>query len=253
MNFKFLVAATLAVLPYGLSAQTVTSSPGTTYYTDGPITGGVSANQLFGVSLTAYWGAASSTYVFGNLGGGFFGWSDGNLTVSGLGVTPTYTLGWLLNNTNSGQNLTRLVFDAGTTNFLFDRGNRSLVPEGTTGGTPGSGRGFDFCDVQLGTCAVGNGDRWQTQVLYTNQVAVNPNAPALDLYRTIDVSFRLGGISSVNPTIPFVGPSPADAYIKFDVDVSSTPVVTPEPSTYLLMATGLVAVGMVSRRRRRVG
>jgi hypothetical protein len=259
MKFKFLVAATLAVLPGGLSAQTVTSSEGTTYYTDGPITGGVSANQLLGVSLTAYWGATSfTTYAFRNLGGGFYGWSDGNLTVSGLGVTPTYTLGWLLNNTNSGQNLTRLVFDAGTTYFLFDRGNRSLMPEGTTGGTPvsstpGSGRGFDFCDVQLGTCAVGNGDQWDTQVLYTNQVAVNPNAPALDLYRTIDVSFGRGGISSVNPTIPFVGRSPADAYIKFDVDVSSTPVVTPEPSTYLLMATGLAAVGMVSRRRRRVG
>ena len=253
MKFKFLVAATLALLPTAVSAQTVSSTPGTTYYTNGPISGGVSANQLFGVTLTAYWGAASFTYAFGNLGGGFYGWSDDNLTVSGLGVTPTYTLGWLLNNTNSGQNLTRLVFDAGTTNFLFDRGNRSLVPEGTTGGTPGSGRGFDFCDVQLGTCAVGNGDRWQTQVLYTNQVAVNPNAPALDLYRTIDVTFGLGGISSVNPTVPFVGTLPADAYIKFDVDVSSSPVVTPEPSTYLLMATGLVAVGIASRRRRREG
>ena len=253
MKFKFLVAATLALLPSAVSAQTVTSSPGTTYYTNGPISGGVSANQLFGVTLTAYWGATSSTYFFRNLGSGFYGWSGANLTVSGLGVTPTYTLGWLLDNTNSVQNLTRLVFDAGTTNVLVDRGTRSLWPEGTTGGTPGSGRGFDFCDAQIGTCTLGNGDQWQTQVLYTNQVAVNPNAPALDLYRTIDVTFGLGGISSVNPTIPFVGPSPADAYIKFDVDVSSSPVVTPEPSTYLLMATGLVAVGIASRRRRREG
>jgi len=253
MKFKFLVAATFALLPSAVSAQTVSQSPGTTYYTNGPISGGVSANQLFGVTLTAYWGATSSTYSFANLGSGLYGWSDANLTVSGLGVTPTYTLGWLLDNTNAGRNLTRLVFDAGTTNFLFDRGSSSLLPEGTTGGTPGSGRGFDFCDAQIGTCALGNGDQWQTQVLYTNQVAVNPNAPALDLYRTIDVTFGLGGISSVNPTIPFVGPSPADAYIKFDVDVSSSPVVTPEPSTYLLMATGLVAVGIASRRRRREG
>ena len=61
MKFKFLVAATLAALPTVLSAQTVSSSPGTTYYTDGPINGSVSASQLNGVTLTAYWGAASST------------------------------------------------------------------------------------------------------------------------------------------------------------------------------------------------
>ena len=98
MKFKFFVAATLALLPTAVSAQTVSQSPGTTYYTNGPISGGVSANQLFGVTLTAYWGATSSTYAFASLGSGIFGWSDANLTVSGLGVTPTYTLGWLLDN-----------------------------------------------------------------------------------------------------------------------------------------------------------
>jgi hypothetical protein len=92
------------------------------------------------------------------------------------------------------------------------------------------------------------GDKWDTQVLYTNQVAVTPNAPAADLYRTMDVSFGNNGIDWVNPKLYNVT-QPADAYIKFDVDVSSW-VVVPEPSTSVLMATGLLAVGIVSRRRR---
>jgi hypothetical protein len=225
----------LALASPSLTAQTVTSTPGTLYTTNGPINDDVLVSQMGGVSVRAYWGNTFQDYTIGSLGLGFWGVNDNRLTFSGFGTTDTFFNYWSINN-KSTSNLTRLVFDGGSSRILFDRGTGNV-------GTPGSNIGFDAqaCQTVVLICLIG--DQWNSQVTYTNQVALNPNAPVGDLFRTIDITFGNGGVSSGFAS---------DAFLRFDSDISQSAVtVTPEPSTYALMGVGLIALGVAARRRRR--
>jgi hypothetical protein len=234
--FGALVAAAAVTAP--AQAQSVSSLPGMTYYTDGPINDDMNVNQLGGLSLTAYWGDFSETYLLNGTGG--WGWNEGgNLSLTATGSANTYFAFWSLNNMRDA-GLTRLVFDGAATNVVFDRGSL-LGPTGTPGSNVGSD--FDACQNTFWLFVTLCGqDAWNTQVLYTNQVALNPGLPVGDLFRTIDVTFGNDGIGARRNI---------DAFLRFDTDISGSSVLVPEPSTYALMGAGLMGLFGVARRRNR--
>ena len=77
-----------------------------------------------------------------------------------------------------------------------------------------------------------------------NPEELHRRTPAVCRLTRVDVTFNNGGIEAGRGV---------DAFFRLDTDISGSAVgttVTPEPSTYALMAAGLAGLGFFSRRRR---
>ena len=213
-------------------AQTVTSTPGTFYTTNGPITNDVLLSMMNGVRLTATFvdPSKNQTLYLANRG-----WTGTGFTL--LPTLPTdlntFLVQWRLEN-NTGSNLTGLTFDADTTRILFDRATNGA-------GTPGSDIGNDVDVCRRLLCV--QGDVWNTTVNYTNEVGLTPTAPVGDLFRTVEITFNNGGISRDR----FL----ADAVMFLDTDISGSEVKLPEPSSFALAGVGLLGLAAAARRRTR--
>jgi len=221
-------------------AQTNTFTVGTAYTTPG-ITGfATTSSEMAGMIVS--WRFANDATVFssawGNLGAGFFGVTG----LNGFGLRmasgdDTFTSSWQLTN-SSQQRLDFIQMRGAPGRTLFDCGWTGTACENTGGGgsqgTAGSSTGWShqqtggtFAGTVLGT--------------YSNRVGLGAAPDVGDLFESLLITFQ--------------GSMGAGATYTFRADTDSSPSgqdtptpTVPEPSTYLLMGTGLI--GLFSLRRK---
>lgn len=226
-----------------LGAQTNTFAPGaqvnspslTGFSTDG--------SEMVGMALTlnvAGGGVLNTSWI--NDGNGFCGGTFANGFSVSMGCTDdSFSSTWTVNN-NSNDRINSLRFNGAPGRTIFDCGWNGNGCENTgTGavfGTDGSANGRSMTTVAGGTYGGG------ISGFYANAVGLNGNAPIGDLFEQLTIQFDavLGA---------------GDTYLfSADTDNSSfdapPPTVVPEPSTYALMFSGLVGIGLMARRRRNV-
>jgi hypothetical protein len=222
-------------------AQTNTFTVGTAYTT--PALTGFSTTSAQMAGMVVSWRFAGNATVFssawGNIGGGFFGVSG----LNGFGLRMeatdnTFTSSWELTN-SSQQRLDfvqmsgaqgRTLFDCGWTGTACANNGNGTGAFGTAGSADGWSHqrtGGTFTGTVLGT--------------YSNRVGLGAAPDVGDLFESLLITFE--GSMGAGLTYTF----------RADTDSSpsgqDTPMPTiPEPSTYLLMGTGLI--GLFSLRRK---
>lgn len=244
MRFARTAGLTAGALLLGLAgpaaAQSVNFDPGTTYNSSGVTNHEATGASMSGMHVTAYFADGSiSSGVWGDLGGGYHGVSNNFFSINlGSGSDSFFSSWGLANNYGSGMN--RLVLEGGDFGGVaFDQ---AIGFFGLEEGTPGSDIGRDFANCRAGgplTCLF-TFDNWNTTATYRNQIAVPPEGAVGDLYTTLDLQFGSR----------FTGRH--DQLMWLDTDnIGPLQTVTPEPATFLLLASGLAAVGGLGLRRRK--
>lgn len=229
MRCNRLLAAGIATMAIAsaASAQTLSERTGTVYRTDALTSAASFTNSLVGMTVTGYDVSGSAFTTQWVPSGNIFGAFTSLFTVFIRSFDNTADAVWRLRAGNAA--LARLVFNGAPGNTVFDR------TFNFTTGTPISSGGLDFQTLPF---------RVDISAEYSNAVAVGNNVPVGDLFETIDITFG-------TPVAPGVA---VDFMIDTDNAAVNAPLIpvttTPEPASVALMATGLVAVAMVRRRRR---
>jgi MYXO-CTERM domain-containing protein len=188
---------------------------------------------------------ADCTGTWGHIGGSTWGVisnSHSNFSLTANGNLDTYGIGAFGYNWDlTGKNITGFSMDATTADAVFDI---LAFPDGT----PGSSLGNEFgeCKTFIFVFCV-QGDQWNTVATYSDEIGVGGNAPVGDLYGLLDVSFgKKFGSSDHSASVAFTQ----------DMDLTSGDFsipqeATPEPGVMTMMATGLVGLAGLARRRRK--
>jgi len=241
-KFAALTCALLAAAP--LSAQTYTFSNGNAVQAVALTGFGTTASQMAGMTVRALF-ANGATFqgVWGSLGGTSWGVTGaGSFSVAMDNGGTTFDAPWTVTNgTPTGARnpiLTSIQFNGAAGRTIFDIGlpNASGPCTGNiVEGTPGSSNG---CAVKT----LGGTYGGLVRADFTNIFSLTGNAAVGDMFEQLTINF-LGGLLS------------GETY-SFQQDTDSSPAnqpppsaVVPEPSTYLLMATGFLGLAAIRRRR----
>ena len=248
MTRSIRAAAVLAVLSAAaapVAAQTNSFAPGA--QVNSPMLTGFQTrgDEMVGMQVTidvAGGGLLSTAWAI--LGGGLCGGSFGNGFRVTLGcASDSFTGTWSVVGATT-ERINSVRFNGAPGRTLFDCGwtGQACSPIGQNGGgtlagTPGSSDGWTLESLGGTFGGTVNG-------FYTNRVSVGGNAPVGDLYEQLTIQFV--GVLGAGNTYNF----------RADTDNSSfdapPPTILPEPSTYALMFSGLIGIGVMARRRRNV-
>ncbi len=236
-----LACAMVAAAP--LTAQTYTFSNGNAVQAASLTGFSTVASQMAGMTVKGLFSnGATFEGVWANLGGTTWGVNINNwFRVTMEEGATTFTAPWTVRGQSEGFGLTSVQFNGAPGRTLFD----TALPDRTGPcesnsefGTPGSADGCAVKTLAGGTYA------GSVRADFTNIFSLTGNAPVGDMFEQLTVNFTSGGGLLINQTYVFRQDT--------DNSPSNQPPpqnVVPEPSTYLLMATGFLGLAAIRRRR----
>ncbi|MDQ8172899.1 MAG: PEP-CTERM sorting domain-containing protein [Gemmatimonadota bacterium] len=258
----FAIAAGIASLIAASTsqAQTVYSTRGTEFLTQGIADAASIGRELNGTRVTATLSDGRTfTSTWGDVGvdgegylrsgvvsdwGSLSGYSDYTTDNNYMKVSVTLP---------TSVSLRKLVLNGGLSGTMFDcrfdgvTCNRSGTQvEGTPGSRPA---GFSFVVNFEDTEAANNYSPSSVIVEYANAIGLNGIPPVGDLYEQLTIFFGeqgAAGLSSANSNFYYIADTD-----NIPVTATLAPKTSvPEPSTYALMAAGLAGMLVMARRRR---
>jgi hypothetical protein len=243
-------AVGLALLTPGLQAQTSTFAAGTVFNAPALTTFTTFGENMVGMRVT--WTYDDGTFGTANwvrFGADAYGVNVGGFRVSMGRFSDTFMDAWSVIN-NTGRGITAVRFNGQEGRIVFDcgwttAGCATAGDPASLAGSPNSARGWTLQTLGFGGSNIYTGG---VRGVYENLVGLEGAAPVGDIFEQLTIFFTDG-----LATGQLYGVRADTDNTSADIPVPGTPptAVIPEPSTYLLMLTGLGGLWMLTARGRR--
>ena len=222
-----LALAALRAAPALAQPVPVVTDPGIVHNASALTGFATTGSEMGGMSVTAvFTDGTTAGGTWGDLGGGIWGVSTSQFSLTLGAASDTYTAPWRFQIDPDGLGINRLLLKGAPGLTVFD-----IIPDPWL--TPGSAQG--------GALSIVGGNVYGAVATYRNLVGIWPNAPMGDLYETLDVTFDVQG---------------GARFFEFVTDTDNIGkagriTATPEPATFGLIAVGAAALLAADWRRRR--